>query len=134
MARMTTPTNTKTAPRWAAEVMDERTMLPGGARLDAAAFTADGQGRKPVPAGTFIGRTLAERDANAGFGPWLTGDEDVYLVAFDVLDAVINADVELYRNQAMVYENWLPGWAGLSAPTKAAIRAKYQCIVGKEPS
>jgi hypothetical protein len=132
MARMTTPSNTKTAPRWAAQVMDANTMIPGGARLVAADFTADSAGMKRVAAGTCLGRTRAERDAGTGLSPWVTGDEEVFLIAFDVIDAATNADVELYRPGSMVYENQLPGWSGLSAGLKAAIRATYQCIVSKE--
>lgn len=208
MAKMTTPTNTLTSPRWLAEFLEpNRLIVPGGARLVAAGFqsttytittsgalaaatsvtvtalpvalpsgtvldwTGTGKFSKltadaalgatslavealdaaltnadtasfvttaatpvRVPAGTLIGRTRTERAANTGFGPWASGDEEVYLTPFTVLDVANNPDVELLRNGAMIYENWLPGWADLVSGVVAEIRSRYQCIVGKEVS
>lgn len=84
-----------------------------------------------IPSGTLLGRTIAEREAGTAFGPWLTGDEEVYLLAFDVTNALINADCELYRNFSIVKENFLPSWTtAWTAGMKAALRAAYRCTSG----
>lgn len=84
-----------------------------------------------VPSGTLVGRTLAERDANAPFGPAAyETDEEIFLTAFDVADLNKSDDVELYRHGFTVKENYLPQWADFVAGEKAWLRANYQCIVG----
>lgn len=123
---------TLTTPRWAGDYLGRESLIPGGARLDAAAFAADAEGRKGVPSGTAIGRTLAERDAGAGFGPAAATDDEIYLTAFDVTDAARNPDVELYRPGRVVKENYLPGWADLAAELKTAIRERYTCTLGAD--
>lgn len=131
-------TGTLTAPRWAGDYLNRDSLLPGGARLDAAAFAADADGRKNVPSGTIVGRTYAERDAGGGFGPvaFTAGtavtDEEVYIVAFDVTDAAKNPDVELYRPHRVVKENFLPGWDALDSAVQDEIRARYTCTLGAE--
>lgn len=132
MAKTEFSGTTQTTPRWAGDYLGREHQIPGGARLDAAQFAADATtGRRPVPSGTFIGRTLAERDAGTGFGPADTvGDEEMYLSVFDVVDANNNPDVELYRHNSVVKENFLPGWAGLTAAVKTAVRDLYTCTVG----
>lgn len=134
MAQITTPSNTLTSPVWAAQVRDTHTLVPGGATLAAGDFTADSDGKKKVQAGTLLGRTRTERDAGTGLGPWTTGDEEVFLAAFDVYDIAADPGVTLYRPSSMVYENWLPGWSGYSSGKKAAVRGAYQCILGGEVS
>lgn len=86
--------------------------------------------RKPIPAGTLIGRTLAERDAGTGFGQpdIATPDGELFLTAFPVQDAMINADVVLLRHGTLIYEDRLPGWATSSANFKAKVRSLYECI------
>lgn len=107
------------------------------AALPTALVAADvatyaGVGKKVIRAGTLIGRTFAERTAGTGFGPAdvATPDDEIYLVAFDVTDADMNPDVELYRHGRLVKENFLPNWATLSTQARNAIRTRYQCIVG----
>lgn len=87
--------------------------------------------RKPVAAGTLVGRTFAERAAGTGFGQpdVATPDDELYLLAFAVQDAAIDADAALLRHDTLIYEDKLPGWAGLSATAQAAIRSRYHCIV-----
>lgn len=92
--------------------------------------TYSGKGVRSVPQGTLVGRTFAERDAGTPLGPWTSGDEEVYLVAFDVLDVTELDEVALVRNQALIKENWLPDWANYSAQKKAALRSKYQVVRG----
>lgn len=121
-----------TSPVWMGDFGSRDHILPAGGRIDAAAIVADSSGRKFVPSGTLVGRTLAERDTvpPTPYGLWAAGDEEVYLIVHDVHDAAVVDEIELYRHGSLVKENYLPGWAGLSAPTKAAIRANYTCIVG----
>lgn len=85
---------------------------------------------KTVPSGTLVGRTYAERDAHTGFGPAADADDEIYLLAFDVTDALTNPDCELYAHGAIVKENFLPGFSGLSTALKAAVRAKYVTTIG----
>ncbi len=100
------------------------------ALVDNDAATYKGVGKKTVPSGTVIGRTFVERAAGTPFGPAGDSDDEIYLVAFDVTDAAINNDVELYRHSSIVKENRLPNWATLSAAVKAALRANYSTTVG----
>jgi hypothetical protein len=88
-----------------------------------------GIGKRNVPSGTLVGRTLAERDAGARLEPWTAGDEDFYLVMWEA-SLELSDEVALVRPGTIVKENWLPGWATMSAPMKAAIRGRYKCIVG----
>lgn len=90
-----------------------------------------GVGQKTIPSGTLLGRTITERDAGTGFGPWATSDDEVYLLAFDVTDFSINADCELYRNFSIVKENFLPSWTtAWTSNMKTALRGAYRCTSG----
>jgi hypothetical protein len=95
---------------------------------DTARYT--GVGVRDVPSGTLLGRTVTEREAGTGYGPWASGDDEVYLLAFDVTDPSINADCELYRNFGIVKENLLPGWANYTSGMKTALRGAYRCTTG----
>jgi hypothetical protein len=90
-----------------------------------------GTGKKNIPSGTIIGRTRAERDAGTPFGVAIDTDEEIYLTAFDITDADAVSDVELYRYNSVVYENFLPDFAAASATIKAFIRNRYVCSVGQ---
>lgn len=87
---------------------------------------------KNVPSGTVIGRTFAERDAATAFGPVADGDDEVFIVAFDVvnLDRINDAAVVRANAGVVVKENFLPGFGGLTATQKGYVRAKYICVVG----
>lgn len=87
-------------------------------------------GKKFIPAGTLVGRTYAERDAGIRFGPYASGDEEVYLLAFDTPDAAINPECELLRHQTLVRDHLLPGWVNLPTDNKTIIRNLYQCVRG----
>jgi hypothetical protein len=89
-----------------------------------------GAGRKTILSGTFLGRTITERTAGTGFGPWASGDDEAYLLAFDITDALINPDAVLVLHYFVVKENFLPGWSTLAGGTQTQIRALYQCITG----
>jgi hypothetical protein len=98
--------------------------------VDNDTATYLGTGVRVIPAGTLVGRTFAERTANTGYGQpdVSTPDDELYLTANVVIDADINPDVTLIRHGTLIYEDKLPGWAGLSSDAKAVIRARYQCI------
>lgn len=206
MAGITQQANQLTAPRWLGSFMLPEYLLPGGGRLDPAAFfaendvvvvltaaraaaavqldvaaltgaipagstlyfgeagelarlTADapagavslavdplgsavengdsarympGTQAVSVPSGTLVGRTYAERDARAAFGPAVDTDEEVYFTVFDVTDVRRNPDVELLMRSKhiVIKENYLPAFSGLAAALKAIIRAGWQTTIG----
>lgn len=85
---------------------------------------------KTVPSGTVLGRTISERDANTGYGVAGDSDDEVYILAFDVVDATVNNDVTLYKPGSVVKDNFLPGFAALSTAVKAKLRTAYVCTKG----
>lgn len=98
---------------------------------DTATYAGAGTGQKLIKSGTLLGRTITERDAHTGFGPWASGDDEVFLLAFDVTDFSNNADCELYRHNRIVKENKLPGWSSLwTSGMKTALRSAYTCVNG----
>lgn len=94
--------------------------------------TVPGTAAGPVPSGTPIGRTFAERDAGAAFGPGADTDDEFFLLAFDVTDVAVNAYGVAYRPGSVVKENYLPGWADMSAALRAKIRDVYVTQTGAE--
>lgn len=98
-----------------------------------ATYYASADGTKPIPGGTLIGRTFAERAAGITFGPAATdgSDDEFFVVALDVTDAVANDDVELYRPGSVVKEDALPDWSTLTAQLKAQLRAAYVTTVAQ---
>jgi len=84
-----------------------------------------------VPSGTVVGRTFAEAAAGTALGPAAAGDDQVYIVCFDVYDVATNNDAECYRPGSIVKENFLPGWSGLGAAVQALVRAAYTCVQGQ---
>lgn len=111
-----------TPPRWAGDYFNREHLLPGGAILDAEAFTEGAR----VPAGTVVGRKLTE----STFGPAADTDEVVYIVAFDVDNVSNKADVELYRHGGIVKTNFLPGYDELSATVQGILADKYELTTG----
>ena len=129
MARMVFGTNQLTEGSWAQETLTSHNLVPGGFKLDAAAFSAGGDGKKRVANGIVVGRTSAERLSGAKFGPAADADDEVFIVAFDVVDLAINDDVTFYRPTRQVYENKLPGWGTLTPAVQGKVRVAYQCLV-----
>jgi hypothetical protein len=84
-----------------------------------------------VPSGTVVGRTFAQRDAKSPFHVALDTDDEIFLVAFGRRVDVVN-DVDLVRpaKNVVVKENFLPGFAALSATVKGKLRAAYTCTIG----
>jgi len=101
---------------------------------DNAEAVVPARSGKSLPSGTAIGRTLAERDANAEFGPADEDDDEIFLLAFPVRDLDrVNDGVPVRAFAGVgVKENYLPGWAGYSADLQAAIRARYICTLGAQ--
>lgn len=104
--------------------------LPSTIESGDSATYAGTTGIKRVVSGTAVGRTYTERNAGTGFGPAAAADDETYLVAFDVTDASVNADVELYRHGSIVKETFLPGWSSLASGVQDDIRANYECTTG----
>jgi hypothetical protein len=99
---------------------------------DDSEAVVDGAGARFVPSGTVVGRTIAERNAGTGFGQPASTDDEVFITAFDVVDANKNDDVELYRPGSQVYENFLANYATVAADSAllAVVRARYLCTIG----
>lgn len=99
---------------------------------NGSTYTVPGNTHKNVPSGTVIGRTIAERDADGLFGPVADTDVEVYIVAFDVpnLDRINDAAVVRSFAGVVVKENFLPGWAGLTATQQGLVRARFICVKG----
>jgi hypothetical protein len=121
--------------------VNDASVLPGDTAITVLALTQaleggetgryTGTGKITVPSGTVVGRTFAERDSNTRYGPATTGDEDVFIVAFDEPSIVENdGDVTLVKPGTVIKENFLPGWAGLSAAVKALVRDRYVTQLG----
>lgn len=96
----------------------------------AVGDTGNFSGTKFIPSGTLVGRTFAERSAGAGFGPGATTDDELFLLAYDVPNAIENPFGAAYRHTCLVFENYLPGWSGLASGVQTAIRSRYQCMLG----
>lgn len=97
--------------------------------------TYDGKdNRKPIPAGTLVGRTFVERAAGTAYGlpDVATPDDELYLLAFTVQDALINPEAALLRHNTLIYEDKLPNWNSLGATVRAAIRERYHCIASAD--
>ena len=101
------------------------------ALVSADAATYAGIALKAVRSGTLVSRTYAERDAFTGFGPAVSTDDEAYLVVYDVPNLARDNDVELYRHDGLVKENFLPGFAALSAALKVVVRARYDTTIGR---
>jgi hypothetical protein len=127
MAKITVNNNERSSPEWAGDYFSRDRLVPYPARVNPAAFTADGSGRKNIPSGTALGRTAAEATAGTGFGPADAADDEIFLLAFEVTDAAINVDCELYRAGGAVFTNYLPAFSGLAAGVQTALKAKYLC-------
>lgn len=130
-ANMTTSGPTMSTPIWMKDFASRDHLVPGPHKVDAAQFAANTAGRKHIPSGTPLGRTIAERNAGTGFGPALETDDEVFLLAFDIDDATANPDATMYRPGAQVAENFLPGYGTtITVAVLAKIRTLYLCMRG----
>ena len=119
--------------RWQGDFGGREHVMPMPVMLDPAQFAVDPTtGKKYVPSGTLVGRTLGERAAGQGFGPaTVATDDEIYLTHREVVDAAHSAETEIYRHGKVVKENYLPGFVALAAEVKAKIRALYACVQGE---
>lgn len=125
MAGMTFGTYSRNLlPAWIGDYLSREHMLPGGAMVEPTAFT-ETDGVRFIPSGTLVGRTIAERDAGDAFGPYTAGDDEVYLLIYDVTDANQNPEAELYRHGSLVKENFLPDGVDM-----ATVRSLYTTTIG----
>lgn len=88
---------------------------------------------KSIPSGTVVGRTYAERATGDRFAPAAAGDDEVYILAFDITDLAEwdgDADFVKPKTGVVVKENYLPGWSGLAAAVQALVRAAYNTQIG----
>lgn len=122
------------SPTWAGDFGSRDHLIPGGFKVNSAdaGFVADAKGRKVIPSGTILGRTLAERDAGTGLGPAVATDDEIYLNYFEITDALQLDEFVAYRHGSVVKENFLPGWSGVAGAVKTLVRAAYACTLGSE--
>jgi hypothetical protein len=113
---------------WVGDFENREHVLPGGAQL-AAAGSWSGLTNSIVPHGTIVGRTTAEREAGADFGPAGDADDEVFLVLDDTdVSATSDRGTNLYRHNSLVKFDRLPSWEGASAAVKDKLRAAYTLI------
>jgi hypothetical protein len=98
---------------------------------DVATFAGGELNRKFVQSGMLVGRTYAERTAGTGYGPADvdTPDDQIFLLAAPITDALEEPYCDLYMHGNVVYENQLPGWSSLGATAQAKIRELYTCVI-----
>lgn len=112
---------------WLAEEVWRETLLPGGVKLDAAAFPTG------VENGTLVGRTFAEATAGTGFGVAADTDDQLYLVLNDVPKPAENNDAEVVRHGSLIRVNYLEAkYTGLSIALKAKFAQIYEITHGTE--
>ena len=131
--KITNKPKEQTSPVWAQDELDRIALIAGGGFVKASSFTAGTDGKRYIPAGTLIGRTWTEQEAKEGFSPFDSAvhtedDGQVYLTAYDLLDAAEDAHVSLYRHGCQVKYSSFPDWDNLSVDSKARIRKLYEII------
>jgi hypothetical protein len=96
------------------------------ALVDADVTTYAGIGLRNVESGTPIGRTYAESAAGTAYGLADAADDEIWLLAFDISNAIGEVDCTLYRGNSVVYENFLPAnYQNAASGVKTKVRAKY---------
>ena len=97
-------------PDWRGWFIEDETLMPAGGRFDASTITANSFGRKTIESGFIVGRNQTEIDAKALFRKAVAGDIQVYVIAFDVRNLDVNAEIDLIRPHAgfVIKENFLP--------------------------
>jgi hypothetical protein len=122
------------SPNWVGDCLDPEYLVRGGMKIDNAAVgSADAQGHLPVRSGTILGCTIAELEAGtARLGLAADTDDWIFIVAVDVVDALVKDDVTVTRpgSGLTIKENFLPAFSGLTTAVKAKVRSQYFCTVG----
>lgn len=123
-----------TMPTGAAEGATQITdgVVSGVALAGGETGTYQGVGKTMLLSGTFLGRTLAERDAGTGYGAAATTDEQFTVLLYDTDLAMedVAAGVQPLAGN-ILYENFMPGFDALSADLKTKLRSLYTCLVAQ---
>jgi hypothetical protein len=104
----------------------------GFAVPDGAAAQYRGTGKVYIRSGTLLGRTTAERDADTPYGVAADADDEVFLLVYDVDDALRNPDCELYRPGGLVDIVHLWSYAAASSTLKTKLASVYQLMRGAD--
>lgn len=117
-------------PAWmGTPITHPKTTIPGGILIEASEFptVTERDNKRFLEGGTFLGRTIAERDAGTGFGPALETDEEFAIALVDVADLdEDNITAGLQPNVGtVIYENFCPGFAAATAAVQAEFRKYY---------
>lgn len=99
---------------------------------DTGTYSPNPDSKKRIPAGTLVGRTYTERGSNASFEAAATGDDETFLIAFDVPDVDEDNSFTAVRPGTYIKENKLPNWASYSTALKTLLRLHYRTEVGAE--
>ncbi len=124
------------APVWVGDEVIGLNLMPNGSLLtDVTGITPQADGRLYLPSGTLLGRSYAERTAGDGFGiADVASDDEMWLLLYDIYDVNDNNEVQFYRHNRLVYENFLPnlpdGTLLDGSPVQATIRSLYECWYG----
>lgn len=112
------------------DISDRNHLMPGGGQL-AVAGSWSGLTNNLVPAGTIVGRTLAEKLAGDDFGPAADTDDEIFIV-HDETSVASGADrvTNLVRAGSQIKYDFLASWAGASSAIKTKLHATYQLIKG----
>lgn len=105
------------------------------ALVDGDTAYYEGNEDVPIPSGTAVGRTLVERNAGTAFGPAIDSDDEIFLVAFPIDNAVLHSDFEAYRPGGQVKEDLLPNWGDTDywpAALVTALRGIYMMTLSDE--
>jgi hypothetical protein len=121
--------NPAAAAATAIDIYPTANIIPSG-----SAAVHQNTGKRTILSGTLVSRTYAPRAAKARFHAAVVGEDEYYLVAFDVEDANTNDEFEPLKpsKSFTVKENFLPGFAALSAGLQAVIRTNWNTTVGVE--
>lgn len=92
---------------------------------DVATYGGSGTLKRRVKGGTFVGRTYTERESSTPFGPAASGDDEVFLLAFDAPDIDADPTATAVRPGTAIKENFLPFYGTMSSAVKALLRAAY---------
>lgn len=130
MPRIQFSGNTDTAPTFIGDFLSRDYLLAGGVKVTPADFAANAAGKRYVAAGSLIGRTFAEQDADTPFGVAADTDDEIFIVAYDIYDLNEINDAEVLRRGTLIKYNLLPGWTAMSAALKAKVRTAYQPTKG----
>lgn len=112
-----------------AEELEVTALVNAVEAADTATYPGT-SGKKRLVAGSLIGRTYTERANGDAFGAAADADDEIFIVAYDIYDLAEINDAEVLRGGTLIKENFLPGWASVSATLKGKVRAKYQTTLG----